>query len=335
MKLYILGNGFDIAHKLPTKYCQFRGWLINTYNIDVDEDIGTPSYETNYKGLESYSPDEFASFFVHLLDDVDYNTENRLVCKNTNCMYYEQVCEDGHKDKWCNFEEDLAKLRWEIILQSVEKVYDKEGDLHYFHTEDNMSAMAQLCNESNHILRYLFRDWILYINELVELGKTATKPSFKRIFENGDKYLSFNYTNTLEKLYNINDVCHIHGDISKWQELIFGHSNPGYTHNECEPYEDSAYSIFERIYEQYVKNPIKQIERYKEFFDSIQNVEEIYFYGLSFGDVDLPYFSYIFENCTKIKGVYLYVYNPDEFDEKVAKLKRCGAKCQINRWICK
>lgn len=88
------------------------------------------------------------------------------------------------------------------------------------------------------------------------------------------------------------------------------------------------------IYESYIKDTATQIKRYKEFFDSIKNVDEIYLFGLSFGEVDMPYFRYIFENCTKVKNVYLNVYNPDEFDEKAEKLKSYGAKCKINQWFC-
>lgn len=210
MKLFIFGNGFDRAHNLPTKYCQFREWLIKKYDVCVeDEEIDLPDYRTNYKDLEGYDEKQFANFFVHLIDDADSNSEI--------------------EDKWCCFEEDLAKLRWELILDSVEYEYDDENDFEPWKTENKLSIKAQTCGDSNHILRTYFREWITYINELInEMGDDSKKPFFEKVFGDSDKYLTFNYTNTLEQLYKIKNVCHIHGSIAKWEELIFGHCDPGY-----------------------------------------------------------------------------------------------------------
>lgn len=239
MKLFIFGNGFDRAHNLPTKYCQFREWLIKKYDVCVeDEEIDFPDYRTNYKGLEGYDEKQFANFFVHLIDDADSNSDI--------------------EDKWCCFEEDLAKLRWELILDSVEYEYDNENDFDPWKTENKLSIKAQTCGDSNHILRTYFREWITYINELInEMGDDSKNPYFEKIFGDSDKYLTFNYTNTLEQLYKIKNVCHIHGSIAKWEELIFGHCDPGYLQKDFKEYEYNAYEIFERIYKGYIKDTKK------------------------------------------------------------------------------
>lgn len=336
MRLFIFGNGFDRAHNFPTAYCQFRAWLIEKYNINVDgyDDIELPDFQTNYKGLESYKEEQFAEFFLHLIDDVNATPEEAEDCENEKCPFFKH-CDDRYRDKWCSFEEDLAKLRWELILDDVEYEYDKEGDFDWWKTDTNLTIQAENCLDSNHTLRTFFSEWVSYINDIISDGScNLSKPYFKDIFNNSDKYLTFNYTGTLEILYNIEDVCHIHGDISKWQDPVFGHCDPGYPQKKYEDYEFNAYDIFRRIYESYIKDAATQIKRYKEFFDSIKNVDEIYLFGLSFGEVDMPYFRYIFENCTKVKNVYLNVYNPDEFDEKAEKLKSYGAKCKINQWFC-
>ena len=117
---------------------------------------------------------------MHLIDDADSNSEI--------------------EDKWCCFEEDLAKLRWELILDSVEYEYDDENDFEPWKTENKLSIKAQTCGDSNHILRTYFREWITYINELInEMGDDSKKPFFEKVFGDSDKYLTFNYTNTLEQ----------------------------------------------------------------------------------------------------------------------------------------
>ena len=315
MKLFIFGNGFDRAHNLPTKYCQFREWLIKKYGVCVeDEEIDLPDYRTNYKDLEGYDEKQFANFFVHLIDDADSNSEI--------------------EDKWCCFEEDLAKLRWELILDSVEYEYDDENDFDPWKTENKLSIKAQTCGDSNHILRTYFREWITYINELInEMGGDSKNLFFEKIFGDSDKYLTFNYTNTLEQLYKIKNVCHIHGSIAKWEELIFGHCDPGYPQKDFKEYEYNAYEIFERIYKGYIKDTKKQIERNSEFFNSINGVDEIYLFGLSFGDVDAPYFRHAFKICQQLKTINLNVFEAGQYDSIMTKLKEYGAKCDIKKWI--
>lgn len=39
--LFIAGNGFDIAHEIPTKYSNFRLFVINIYpeSLDLRDDV--------------------------------------------------------------------------------------------------------------------------------------------------------------------------------------------------------------------------------------------------------------------------------------------------------
>ena len=37
--LYILGNGFDQAHKMPTGYRDFRRWLVENNRFDVIQEF--------------------------------------------------------------------------------------------------------------------------------------------------------------------------------------------------------------------------------------------------------------------------------------------------------
>ena len=140
-------------------------------------------------------------------------------------------------------------------------------------------------------------------------------------------------TNTLEQLYKIKNVCHIHGSIAKWEELIFGHCDPGYPQKDFKEYEYNAYEIFERIYKGYIKDTKKQIERNLEFFNSINGVDEIYLFGLSFGDVDAPYFRHVFKICQQLKTINLNVFEAGQYDSIMTKLKEYGAKCDIKKWI--
>lgn len=315
--LYIFGNGFDLFHEIKTKYSDFRDWLIKKYKIDPNEDyyqFDLPGYGTNYKGLEDYSKREFAKFFFCLLSDIDNDCE------------------------WKDFEDMLGKIRWEHILECIEDFVDVENeddeDPFYYEMkkETSYSNEAQKCLESSHILKILFRDWIEYVN--LSINKELKKDFFKNL-DNNSFYLTFNYTNTLEIVYEIHNVCHIHGNIEKANSadsIIVGHGSldfPLLTDNQSK-YE--AYEIFNEIFKGFYKETLKQLESHKDFFDSLQNVEIIYIYGLSLNVIDRAYFEYIFKKYKNIKKVFLYSYDPNEWESKKKKIMMYGFEGEIINW---
>lgn len=191
--LYIIGNGFDKAHGLKTSYWDFRTYLESTHW----------EFLQALEKLYSFEP----------LDDLDpYVPEG-------------------------------AKLRWEKMLQ---------GEL-WSRLEDNMGHpnIAQMENFSDCIVNDLDLDsgnvgirdtldeyWRReygfikklqgYIKEWIEsLDTTKIKPRKKVLIKSTDYFFSFNYTDTLESVYKITDVFHVHGGIDSIcdREPIMGHCN--------------------------------------------------------------------------------------------------------------
>ena len=140
-------------------------------------DFDLPAYETNYKSLEAYDEFGFAEFFVRLLDEAEV----------TN-------------DEWKSFEETVGKIHWNLILNNVNEECD-DGDINPWKTSNNYAVAARTCGEAIHILRAFFRGWIVDINESLD---NVSRISFFDFLSNENSfYLSFNYTNTLEKIYSI------------------------------------------------------------------------------------------------------------------------------------
>lgn len=101
-------------------------------------------------------------------------------------------------------------------------------------------------------------------------------------------FLSFNYTSTLEEIYNVGSICHIHGIQNS--DIFFGHGNDeDYTEYYLSHYigaEDELRELDVRLR----KDTAKAIQVNKPFFELMQDrVKNIYSYGFSFSDVDLPY----------------------------------------------
>jgi hypothetical protein len=121
-------------------------------------------------------------------------------------------------------------------------------------------------------------------------------------------YFSFNYTQTLERIYNVqeNDICHIHG-VSRGiknlndlvsEDLVFGHGLESYDTNVTDIVR-TAYNI--------LKKPVNQcIIKSRMFFEKINDVDNIYSYGFSFGDVDMPYIEKICQSIRDTSNVTWY-----------------------------
>jgi hypothetical protein len=88
-------------------------------------------------------------------------------------------------------------------------------------------------------------------------------------------FFTFNYTKTLEIVYNINDscICHIHGtptgksDSLKLEELVFGHGNDMYDSNVTNTV-STAYNV--------TKKPVSQcIINNSAFFEKLRNINNV------------------------------------------------------------
>ena len=85
--LFIVGNGFDIAHGIPSKYSDFRSFIINNYPEALkfrDEVV----YLEDFADIE---PSEFAA-------EILLNTMDKCAGED-----------------WCNFEQALAFINFDNI----------------------------------------------------------------------------------------------------------------------------------------------------------------------------------------------------------------------------
>lgn len=125
-------------------------------------------------------------------------------------------------------------------------------------------------------------------------------------------YLSFNYTDTLERIYGIPEerILYIHGKASRGDKLVFGHNKSPfeierdhmrkYGLKEIERFYDTANVITEEEYQLALrisfldKSPYTQIVAFSEILTpAIKASKEIISYGLSFSEVDSQYLEWI------------------------------------------
>ncbi|MDY7511402.1 bacteriophage abortive infection AbiH family protein [Ralstonia wenshanensis] len=202
-------------------------------------------------------------------------------------------------DFWWEFEARLAHLDAHSLIDDA-GVYlasygaDDWSDSGHHDYEYEIRRVVEAISST---LRRRFGEWVrqlvipspaMVINKLLPLRRDA-------------RYLTFNYTDTLQRLYGIPDasVLHIHGAAAReGDQLILGHgwerSPADYFSHNIDPESDDVrviggYEIVDQYFTETFKPTARVIETHQPFFQSLSGIKEIFIMGHSLSHVDLPY----------------------------------------------
>ena len=252
---------------------------------------------------------------------------------------------NSDKDLWARFEENLANLDAEEILsEHIDALPNyasddfRDRDRHVF-----PDVMREQYENLTHGLFKAFRDFI----KCVTFNDSAY--SYKVEVDISSLFLTFNYTNTLEKLYNVDpkNIIYIHNSVYGNDDIILGHgidpSNfeekkllPPDDLNDDElarwndEHDDYDYSYDEgkKTLMQYFKDTYKPtkdiIERHHYFFKSISDIREVFVLGHSISKVDLPYFIEVIKSLKQDCKWFVSYYSASERDKHLNTLKSLG-----------
>lgn len=258
--LYIIGNGFDLAHGIKSGYWHFKKWLI-------------------HNGKDS---------LVGLMD----------------------IFFSNERDVWSSIEQALGEYDEESILEYCKP--DKEFDF-----DHSLSASARIEDSPMAIFqpvldefRDAFRDWVnsIEISGVEKVYKLNTD----------SRYLSFNYTDTLETEYGIaqNQVTHIHGSRLNDDEYIIGHNN---NRDPSSVWDDDGLTFEQQAYEniivwmnEFTKQYNRNIANHSSFFNSLYDIKQIVVIGHSMSKIDWPYFEEIIKNIGKDIPWTVYCHNKED-----------------------
>lgn len=300
-KLFIIGNGFDIAHGLPTRYIDFKNFLENN---------------------------DF-SFFERILEIYKYSFKRKV-----HPLTHEILNGDEYDLLWKDFEFNMREVNESLILDEYTFGLEYETEYDDQIKENIEQIILEVFYNVYEDLQDKLNEWISSINIT-----NLTKKSKLINNENCDLYLNFNYTRILEEVYDIEgEICHIHGEIGE-TPLIIGHNNKDKInelekeldyYNTIDELEETNNEFTERMkcnellnfYKETYKTHSYYIKKYHYFFQNISNVKEILIIGHSLNEVDMPYFEYIFSKVnSNIKWkVYYYL----EEDKEIFKNKILG-----------
>lgn len=290
MDIVVIGNGFDLAHKLKTSYSDFQTYLYDEYQLAIDDfDDCFPEFISDSDG-GNYVPLDIAAALLYSLI--------------TNA--------DGIK--WSDVENSLEYFNFTGYFDHVDQPLDKEGDINYAHYETNLHSSSSGIRELVQKLPELLNEWI----ENVKIDKyyqIRIRELYKCENKNRVKYVSFNYTDTLETLYNISrdNILYLHGKRGTYEKLIFGHGSIRESDNdpEMQPIfgEIDFYldGVFDQAIELMKKNTKAPLNKLLTFLNG-EVIDNVYFYGFSFSEVDMIYVKAILRLLSKDSIIYLNDY---------------------------
>lgn len=216
MNILIIGNGFDLAHGLPTTYKDF-----------LDFTDAFIKYRDERRTLGAKVPvEEKEEKFIHYLMEL-YNSESindnaRKIISEIEKSIEDNMWIDHFKSVkiaqgWIDFESEISNIVQEFESIRLEMLFNLKNDQEitylkpyqldklerfFINSEEpeTLEGIVEIKKRMLEDLNRLTRGLEIYLSDYVNnLPVTKKLPDINGL--NIDKVLSFNYTNTYERLY--------------------------------------------------------------------------------------------------------------------------------------
>ena len=287
--LYVIGNGLDLHFGLETSVKDFSAYLSKEY---VPEDMENARWV--FEGLYGVDWSEYEQALAGM--DLDAIYENHMRGPD----YLSDHESDREGTVW-EMQSYLSQLDGAVRSALKEMVRAANEAVEKFRNVAAMDAAAEVIVEAA-----LDRD-LSRVAEIVCQEYKDPLHMWKPIslFQSGDAILSFNYTSTIEALFDLPEdvpICHLHGYFEDSEDLIFGYRR---TQNSPSPrwavlseYDQDCYLRGQReeicqFYKGWEK-PLRE-PRLEQFLEQFLEqcgpgpIDQVVVLGHSMGEVDAPY----------------------------------------------
>lgn len=354
MRLWVIGNGFDLHHGLKTMYSDYRAFLCQKYACNSKMCMG---FDTNL-------PREVCKLCCS-------NNGSCADLRNENCLVRKFNDLPRKKEDTIELWKDLEKscsIDLVALLKHLDGWAGREPESESLLRETPLSHLLHgILDFCKFFTGGLFFDWLQEIEKSLE-DKNIMKCSATNTLgiSPNDLFLTFNYTSTLQKLYHINGdkeqgrIFYIHGRFDETKESIESqspesrtlkkssvvHSNIVFGSSELTGEAiDKAIDAFEKSQEncspankmelreclqkllKYLrKNTSTAQKRMKDFIkghshELHSSLKEVVVAGHSLGEFDQPYFDILSNTFRGTRWRFLVYYETDskkarEFIEK-------------------
>lgn len=326
--ILVIGNGFDLAHGLPTNYGDFLKFVQNFQE---------------YKKGNMLQDNAFYSYFKNLYEEKNdiFNEINTLISNNCWLAHFAEIfderCKDG-KTGWIDFESEIStviqafdseRLRHKNKVATPKPITNSKQlanaifELNF--TPDNYKKRkSQLYKDLNRLTRCLE----IYLSDYIKIENCQPRKVLQDLKING--VVSFNYTNTFEVLYEKNldkkpEYDYIHGKARLDSNvndcnLVLGIDE--YLQGEQRD-KDNEFIQFKKFFQRIYKGTGS---RYIDWLNNLNLLDDIdnrpdlniYVYGHSLDVTDADIFRrLILANHAK---THIFYHKPDALSSQIANL---------------
>ena len=336
-RIILIGNGFDLAHDLKTKYEHFIDWF---WEQEIKKIIWTVpknaeqscKYENDYFTITANSNYNFRNSniknFKELKEKIritnqTYGSPTKVISFNITNKFLQQIQNNITIQNWVDIEEEYYNALKSIINKKIKLA----GGVVYANIDELNTYFSQIKKE--------LEKYLTTINHKLEEYRIdfPNKEMFEQIYSEEKEidyflFLNFNYTST-HKFYDYNEryvgretsnisSIQIHGNLrDKNNPIIFGYGDEL----------DDDYKIILKKNDNKLLDNIKSVkyaetDNYKRLLNFIESDKyQIFIIGHSCGNSDRTLLNTLFENknCQSIKIFYREWYEKDINGKEIKK----------------
>ena len=318
MKILILGNGFDLAHGLPTRYKDFLKFVEvvladNSTLQDLKEQLKKLSKD-RLKGITTvFAPDRIDEFHKKLKNNVWYYYLKKLGKIGENWSNIEEeisiiikILENNHEVLYQDFSELSKSICKNIKIDEDKKKFNLFTESYIQRCKDTkrkLSDIKRLQERSFNDLKRFIRTFEIYLEDVIEpnIPKIRRLPFFD--VNRFDYVISFNYTYTYEKIYGIDStrICHVHGVCkdSKKSNIVIGIGDYA-----SKKKGNSNFTIFKKTAQVLQNHNDMQYVSWQEAIEKNGDFVDVYIYGHSLDLAD----KYVLESFLDSEYTKVHIY---------------------------
>lgn len=317
--LFLIGNGFDIAHGLKTRYSDFIVWYFNK----VFSEMGRkPDYQDSLIKIHQKST-PVAGWKVNSISDLKDIFTSSYISINYQFSFFQKLISTGEKNNWVDIE-----IEYYHALIKIFQEYEKRNILRV--EEFNKSLWS--LNVGFDFIKIELEKYLSIIDSSKKTTNQEINIHFNNILsklgsEERILFLNFNYTSTLESYLEgafkkACEINYVHGKLNDDNNpIIFGYGDEM----------DSYYHKIEQLNSNdFLKNfksfGYFKTDNYRRFSRFIEGDSfRVHIMGHSCGLSDRILLNSIFEHphCSSIR-IYFHKKSEseDDFFEKTQEISR-------------
>lgn len=320
VKILVIGNGFDLAHELPTKYINFLTFLksfrenafINQKNASSEYIIFETDDEETVKAKRKFIYDKTVE-----LNSISYPSIPKeylqFIFNNTNqnsLIKYYILRSKKLSENWIDFEKELEQvvLDYKLYFSSPQ---DYPLKFEYLQVWGEKNNRISFWNKLKRDLAKLCDCLKIYLTYCLDFSNINSYPTM--IYEEKfDKLLSFNYTNTYNiiaanksyKTISDENIHFIHGTVNN---IVLGISNIDA--------DDFEIIYFKKVFQRFQQHTgIQYANWLKE-----NNDKSVTFFGHS---LDITDGDIIKKLILASRETIIYYLNQSDYEQKVINLMK-------------